>query len=63
MYCLKIDIKKFYPSINRTILKQLLRKLFKDKDLLFELDNIIDSFDNNDVYKLNLTEKEKEVYC
>ena len=54
MYCLKIDIKKFYPSINRTILKQLLRKLFKDKDLLFELDNIIDSFDNNDVYKLNL---------
>ena len=33
-YCLKIDIKKFYPSINRTILKQLLRKKFKDENLL-----------------------------
>ena len=62
-YCLKIDIKKFYPSINRTILKQQLRKLFKDKDLLYELDNIIDSFDKNDIYKLNLTDEEKEIYC
>ena len=63
LYCLKIDIKKFYPSINRSILKKLLRKLFKDKDLLYELDNIIDSFDNNDIEKLHLTEKEKAVYC
>lgn len=63
LYCLKIDIKKFYPSINRKILKKLLRKLFKDKDLLLELDNIIDSFDNNDLYKLNLTKEEKNVYC
>ena len=63
LYCLKIDIKKFYPSINRKILKKLLRKLFKDKDLLYELDNIIDSFDNNDLYKLNLTDEEKEIYC
>lgn len=63
LYCLKIDIKKFYPSINRKILKKLLRKLFKDKDLLYELDNIIDSFDKNDLYKLNLSEEEKIVYC
>ena len=62
-YYLKIDIKKFYPSINRKILKELLRKLFKDKDLLYELDNIIDSFDHNDIYKLNLTEEEKSIYC
>ena len=63
LYCLKIDVKKFYPNINRKILKKLLRRLFKDKDLLLELDNIIDSFNNNDLYKLNLTEEEKAIYC
>ncbi len=42
-YCLKLDIKKFYPNIDHTILKQLLRKKFKDKDLLVLLDEIIDS--------------------
>ena len=63
LYCLKIDIKKFYPSIDRSILKKLLRKVFKDKELLQELDNIIDSFDNNDIYKLNLTTEEKDIYC
>lgn len=62
-YCLKIDIKKFYPSIDRKILCSLLRKIFKDKDLLYELDNIINSFDNNDSYKLNLSDKEKAIYC
>lgn len=44
-YCLKIDIKKFYPSINHKILKQLLRRKFKDNDLLNLLDEIIDSAD------------------
>jgi RNA-directed DNA polymerase len=42
-YCLKLDIKKFYPSVNNEILKQLLRKKIKDTDLLWLLDNIIDS--------------------
>jgi RNA-directed DNA polymerase len=42
-YCLKLDIKKFYPSINHDILKSLLRKKFKDQDLLWLLDGIIDS--------------------
>ncbi len=42
-YCLKIDIKKFYPSIDHDILKYLLRKKFKDNDLLWLLDEIIDS--------------------
>lgn len=44
-YCLKIDIKKFFPSIDQEILKQLLRKKFKDKDLLWLLDEIIDSIE------------------
>jgi RNA-directed DNA polymerase len=42
-YCLKIDIRKFYPSVNHIILKELLRKKFKDNDLLELLDEIIDS--------------------
>jgi retron-type reverse transcriptase len=43
MYCLKLDIKKFYPSIDHQVLKDLLRKKFKDQDLLQLLDEIIDS--------------------
>lgn len=42
-YCLKFDIKKFYPSIDHDVLKQLLRRKFKDQDLLWLLDEIIDS--------------------
>jgi len=44
-YCMKLDIKKFYPNINHNILKQLLRRKFKDLDLLWLLDEIIDSTD------------------
>ncbi len=42
-YCLKLDIKKFYPSVNHEILKQLLRRKIKDNNLLWLLDEIIDS--------------------
>ena len=42
-YCLKLDIKKFYPNIDHEVLKELLRRKFKDKDLLWLLDEIIDS--------------------
>jgi RNA-directed DNA polymerase len=44
-YCLKLDIKKFYPNVNHGILKELLRKKIKDHDLLWLLDEIIDSTD------------------
>jgi hypothetical protein len=44
-YCLKLDIRKFYPSIDHEILKDLLRKKIKDNDLLWLLDEIIDSTD------------------
>ncbi len=43
IYCLKLDIKKFYPSIDHGILKGMLRRKFKDTDLLWLLDEIIDS--------------------
>lgn len=42
-YCLKIDVKKFYPNIDHQILKTLLRKKLKDQDLLNLLDEIINS--------------------
>lgn len=42
-YCLKLDIRKFYPSIDHQILKSLLMRKFKDEKLLDLLDEIIDS--------------------
>jgi len=42
-YCLKIDIRKFYPSIDHDILKQIVRRKIKCKDTLWLLDQIIDS--------------------
>lgn len=42
-YCLKLDIRKFYPSIDHDILKTIIRKKLKDKKLLVILDEIIDS--------------------
>lgn len=45
-YCLKIDINKYYPSINKNILKTQMRNIFKDKNLLWLLDNIIDSVES-----------------
>jgi retron-type reverse transcriptase len=44
-FCLKLDVRKFYPSIDHAILKQLLRRKIKDQDLLWLLDEIIDSTD------------------
>lgn len=43
VYCLKLDIKKFYPSIDHAILKSLLLRKFKDGELLALLYEIIDS--------------------
>lgn len=47
-YCLKLDIQKFYPSINHDILKDKYRHIFKDNDLLWLLDEIIDSVPDED---------------
>ncbi|MBF0258366.1 MAG: RNA-directed DNA polymerase, partial [Desulfamplus sp.] len=42
-YCLKLDIKKFYPSIDHDILKRIIRKKVKCNNTLSLLDEIIDS--------------------
>lgn len=42
-YCLQIDVRKFYPTVDHCILKQVLRQKIKDPELLWLLDEIIDS--------------------
>lgn len=42
-YCLKLDIKKYYPSVNKEILKKKFRRVIKDYDVLDLIDKIIDS--------------------
>lgn len=43
LYVLKIDLKKFYPSIPHSTLKKAVRWKIKDKRLLWLIDEIIDS--------------------
>lgn len=43
-YCLKLDVRHFYPSIDQRILKDMLCDTFKDKDLLNLLCKIVDSY-------------------
>lgn len=42
-YYLQMDIRKFYPTIDHEILKKIVRKKIKDKNLLLLLDEIISS--------------------
>ena len=46
-YCLKLDVKKFYPSVDHTLLKKMYRTMFKDSNLLWLLDEIINSTDGS----------------
>jgi RNA-directed DNA polymerase len=45
LYALKFDIKKYYPSVNSSLMKVKIRKTIKCSDTLWLLDNIIDSCD------------------
>lgn len=42
-YCLKLDIKKFYPTIDHDVLKTILARKIKDKDLMWLLGEVIES--------------------
>ena len=42
-YFVKLDIRKFFDNISADMLKAALRKRIKDKDILWALDQIIDS--------------------
>ena len=52
-YCLKIDARHYYQSINHEILKDKFRQLFKDADLIWFVDEVIDSIETatQDDYK------------
>lgn len=43
-YCAKLDVHKFFPSIDHDILKSLIRRKIKCKDTLELMDEIIDSY-------------------
>jgi len=42
-YALKIDVKKYYPSVNNDLLKAAVRRKIKCNDTLWLIDDIIDS--------------------
>jgi len=42
-YCLHGDIRKYFPSIDHDVLKSIIRQRISDKDVLWLLDEIIDS--------------------
>lgn len=44
-YFLKCDIRKFFDSIDHQILKTKIRKVFRDKEILWLIDKIIDSYE------------------
>lgn len=43
-YCLKMDVRKFYPSINHNIMYNIIKQKIKCKDTLWLLHDIIYSF-------------------
>jgi hypothetical protein len=57
-YCYKIDLHHYYKSINHEVLKQKFRKVFKDPELLWLLDEIADSINTateEDLIELSLS--------
>lgn len=68
-YCLQIDVKKFYPSINNKLLKETIRKKIKCKGTLKLLDAIIEGHDGVPIgnyisqYFANLVLSDIDHYC
>lgn len=57
-YCYKIDLHHYYQSINHEVLKQKFRKVFKDPELLWLLDEIVGSINTateEDLIELSLS--------
>ncbi len=55
-FVLKCDIKKFFANIDHQILKEILNEYIEDKDILWLLDQIIDSFNTADATNSAMTE-------
>lgn len=41
LYCLKIDIKKYYPSVDNAIMMKIVERKIKDKDFLWLVNEIV----------------------
>jgi len=46
-FFLKLDIRKYFDSIDHEVLKTMLRRLIKDKRVIFLLDGIINSYETD----------------
>lgn len=51
-YCLKLDARHYYQSINHNILKEKYSRMFNDNELLWLLNEIIDSIQTADIEDL-----------
>ena len=60
-YYLKFDISKYFYNIDHDIVKELIRRKIKDKDVLNIIDSIIDSTDSNYINTCINHLKEKEL--
>lgn len=60
-YILKFDISKYFFNLDHDILKQLIRKKIKDKDVLNIIDDIIDSTNHEYINKLIDKIKQTEI--
>lgn len=46
-YCLKMDVKKFYPSIHHETLYKIIERKIKDENVLWLINDIIHSFEGD----------------
>ena len=53
-WVLKCDVKKFFANINHEILKSILRRHINDDDIMWLLENVIDSFHTGDSLNIGL---------
>lgn len=60
-YCLKLDIKHFYQNIDHSILKEKLKRKFKDQKLLKLLFEIIDSINTAEIEDLEEFYRDSEI--
>lgn len=51
-YCLKLDARHYYQSVNHELLKQKYARMFNDADLLWLLNEIIDSIQTAEIEDL-----------
>jgi len=59
-FVLKCDVKKFFDSINHSVLLEILQRKIKDKETINLVEEIIDSYDTNAEFYERERERERE---